>query len=64
MITPPDTDLLWFGGILGRIAQAETDITDNHVVGIDAHGIVAQADAAARGGLSGNGDIVVLDREV
>ena len=64
VVTPPDTVLLRFGGILGRIAQTETDIADNHVVGIDPHGVVAQADAVARGGLAGDGQVSVLNAQI
>ena len=42
-------------------AHAETDEADYYVIGFDRYRMSFQADAVARGGLSGNGYIPVLD---
>ena len=59
VVAAPDGVVL----ILGDIAHAETHVADDDVVGLHLHGVVAQADAVARGGLSGDGQVVVLDLE-
>ena len=65
MVTAPD-GVRSVGKIaaLVQVAQAETHITDNHIVGIDHDRSAAHADAVAGSGLTGNGQVSVFDAQV
>ena len=65
VVTAPD-GIRAVGKVAARIevAQAETHIADDHVVGVDHDRPAGDADAAARGGLPRNGEVVVPDAQV
>ena len=65
VVTAPD-GVRTVGEIAARIevAQAETHIADDHVIGVDHDRAAGDADAAARGGLPRNGEVAVPDAQV
>ena len=59
MITSPDGILTVIGGST-FIAETETYVSYNHIIGLDHSGVILYADAVSGCRLSGDGDIPVL----